>query len=136
MSDKDPSPLTPPPCPMCAQATYLKQTHRGHVHELRLLVFKCLELRRRISGGGSRAGLRNPASPRGVIPQMTNTRKEFAMTDDDNDIGPIVVAVVLGTLVAGAFLYGWNRYDTVQTALNIPSIERTIPTIVPNQPQF
>ena len=58
------------------------------------------------------------------------------MTDDDNDIGPIVVAVVLGTLVVGAFLYGWNRYDAVQTALNIPTIERTIPTIVPNQPQF
>ena len=33
------------------------------------------------------------------------------MTDDDNDIGPIVVAVVLGTLVVGAFLYGWNRYE-------------------------
>ncbi len=58
------------------------------------------------------------------------------MTDDDNDIGPIVVAVVLGTLVVGAFLYGWNRYYSVQTALNIPTIERTVPNIVPNQPQF
>jgi hypothetical protein len=67
---------------------------------------------------------------------MINAGKEFAMTDDDNDIGPIVVAVVLGTLVAGAFLYGWNRYDAVQTALNLPTIERTIPTIVPNQPQL
>jgi hypothetical protein len=67
---------------------------------------------------------------------LANATKEFAMTDDDNDIGPIVVAVVLGTLVVGAFLYGWNRYESVQTALNIPTIERTVPNIVPNQPQF
>ena len=56
--------------------------------------------------------------------------------DDDNDFGLIVTTVVLGTLVAGAFIYGWNRYDRVQTALNVPIIERTVPTIVPNQPQF
>ena len=60
----------------------------------------------------------------------------MAAFDNDNDLGPIVVAVVLGTIVAGAFIYGWNRYDQVQTALNIPVIERTVPTIVPNQPQF
>jgi hypothetical protein len=56
--------------------------------------------------------------------------------DDDNDFGLIVTTVVLGTLVAGAFIYGWNRYDRVQTALNVPIIERSVPTIVPNQPQF
>jgi hypothetical protein len=67
---------------------------------------------------------------------MPHATKEISMTDDDNDIGPIVVAVVLGTLVVGAFLYGWNRFDSVQTALNLPTIERTVPTIVPNQPQF
>ena len=60
----------------------------------------------------------------------------MAAFDHDNDLGPIVVAVVLGTLVAGAFLYGWNRYDTVQTALNMPPIERTVPSIVPDQPRF
>ena len=60
----------------------------------------------------------------------------MAAFDNDNDLGPIVVAVVLGTIVAGAFIYGWDRYDKVQTALNIPVIERTVPTIVPNQPQF
>lgn len=60
----------------------------------------------------------------------------MAVFKDDNDLGPIVVAVVLGTLVAGAFMYGWNRYDNVQTALNVPPIERTVPTIVPSQPQF
>ncbi len=42
MSDNEPIPVTTPPCPMCAQATYLKQTHREHIRELRLLVFKCL----------------------------------------------------------------------------------------------
>jgi hypothetical protein len=62
--------------------------------------------------------------------------EERFMTDDDNDIGPIVVAVILGTLVVGAFIYGWNRYEAVQTALNIPPIERTVPTIVPHQPRF
>lgn len=45
------------------------------------------------------------------------------------------VTVVLGTLAAGVLIYGWNRYETVQTALNIPAIERTVPPIVPNQPQ-
>jgi hypothetical protein len=60
----------------------------------------------------------------------------MAVFDGDNDIGPVVVTVVLGTLVAGAFLYGWNRYEKVQTALNVPAIERTVPAIVPNQPQF
>jgi hypothetical protein len=60
----------------------------------------------------------------------------MAAFDGDNDLGPVVVTVVLGTLIAGAFIYGWNRYDTVQTALNIPAIERTVPAIVPNQPQF
>jgi hypothetical protein len=56
--------------------------------------------------------------------------------DRDNDLGPIVVAVVLGTLVAGAFVYVWNRHEAVQTAWNVPSIERTVPNIVPNQPRF
>ena len=60
----------------------------------------------------------------------------MAAFDNDNDLGPIVVAVVLGTVVTGAFLYSWNRYDEVRTALNIPPIERTVPAIVPNQPQF
>jgi hypothetical protein len=60
----------------------------------------------------------------------------MAAFDGDNDLGPLVVAVVLGTLVAGAFIFGWNRYDKVQTALNTPVIERTVPSIVPNQPQF
>jgi hypothetical protein len=31
----------PPPCPMCAKETFLKQTHRELVRDLLLLVFKC-----------------------------------------------------------------------------------------------
>ena len=60
----------------------------------------------------------------------------MAAFDGDNDLGPVVVMVVLGTLIAGAFIYGWKRYENLQTALNIPAIERTVPVIVPNQPQF
>ena len=60
----------------------------------------------------------------------------MAAFDDTSDLGPVVVAVVLGTLIAGAFVYGWNRYESVQTALNIPTIDRTVPPIVPHQLQF
>jgi hypothetical protein len=60
----------------------------------------------------------------------------MAAFSEDNDFGPIVVTVVLVTLVAGAAIYGWNRYERVQTAFNFPVIERTVPMIVPNQPQF
>jgi hypothetical protein len=42
MSDEPIIVNSPPPCPVCSQATYLKQTHREHVRKLRLLVFKCL----------------------------------------------------------------------------------------------
>ena len=59
----------------------------------------------------------------------------MAAFDGDNALGP-VVTVVLMTLAVGALIYGWNRYESVQTALNIPAIERTVPMIVPNQPQF
>jgi hypothetical protein len=60
----------------------------------------------------------------------------MAAFDDDNSFGPMVVTVILATLLVGAFLYGWTRYDKVQTAMNLPSIERTVPAIVPSQPQF
>ena len=35
----------------------------------------------------------------------------MAAFDGDNELGPVVVTVVLGTLVAGAFIYGWKRYE-------------------------
>jgi hypothetical protein len=60
----------------------------------------------------------------------------MAAFEGDNEVGPVVITVVLGTLVAGSLIYGWNRYETVQTALHLPAIERTVPVIVPNQPQF
>jgi hypothetical protein len=60
----------------------------------------------------------------------------MAAFDDSNDFGAIVIAVVVATVAAGAFIYAWNRAGVVQTALNVPSIERTIPDIVPNQPMF
>jgi hypothetical protein len=56
--------------------------------------------------------------------------------EDNSDLGPIAVAVVLATIVVGAFIYGFNRVQTTQTALSLPTIERTVPSIVPNQPQF
>jgi hypothetical protein len=100
--------------------------------------FQVLELCRGVSGHIASTGLRNPAASDGVILQPLEPQEGLAMAalDDDNDLGPIAVAVVLGTIVAGAFIYGLNRYPTVETALNIPAIERTVPTIVPNQPQF
>jgi hypothetical protein len=64
--------------------------------------------------------------------------QEVVMTafDDRSDLGAIVIAVVVATVAAGAFIYAWNRAGVVQTALNVPAIERTVPDIVPNQPMF
>ena len=42
MSDEPIKVHASPPCPVCSQPTYLKQTHREHIRELQLLVFKCL----------------------------------------------------------------------------------------------
>lgn len=42
MSELQPPEMkTPPPCPMCSQQTFLKRTHREHVRDLLLYVFKC-----------------------------------------------------------------------------------------------
>jgi hypothetical protein len=41
MSDGQPTQANTPPCPLCAKQTFLKQTHREHVRDLLLLVFKC-----------------------------------------------------------------------------------------------
>ena len=41
MSNSKSAEATVPPCPMCSQQTYLKQTHREHLRDLLLLVFKC-----------------------------------------------------------------------------------------------
>jgi hypothetical protein len=54
--------------------------------------------------------------------------------DDGHDIGTILVTVIL-TLVVGAGIYAYSRTPSVQTAFG-PVIEKTVPTIVPNSPQF
>ena len=42
MSTSKPTEVSAPPCPMCSQQTYLKQTHRENLRGLLLLlVFKC-----------------------------------------------------------------------------------------------
>jgi hypothetical protein len=41
MSEGQPTEANTPPCPMCSKQTFLKQTHREHVRDLLLLVFKC-----------------------------------------------------------------------------------------------
>ena len=53
-------------------------------------------------------------------------------SQDDHNIGTIVSTVVV-TLVVGALVYAYNNRSTI-TAEYIPSIERTVPNIVPNQP--
>ena len=41
MSELQPAEVNTPQCPVCSQQTFLKQTHREHVRDLLLLVFKC-----------------------------------------------------------------------------------------------
>jgi hypothetical protein len=41
MSELQPTGITTPPCPVCSQRTFLKHTHREHVRDLLLYVFKC-----------------------------------------------------------------------------------------------
>ena len=60
----------------------------------------------------------------------------MAVLDQDSDVWSIGLAVVLGTLAVGAVFFVFNQDDTVQTALNFPIIEKTVPTIVPAGPQM
>ena len=41
MSEFKPTEANAPPCPLCAMQTFLKQTHREHIRDFLLLVFKC-----------------------------------------------------------------------------------------------
>jgi hypothetical protein len=41
MSEPHPTEMKTPSCPMCSQQTFLKSTHREHVRDQRLYVFKC-----------------------------------------------------------------------------------------------
>ena len=52
--------------------------------------------------------------------------------DDGHDIGAILLTVIV-TAVLGAMVYAYNSWGNLQTAY-LPTIERTVPAIVPNQP--
>ena len=54
--------------------------------------------------------------------------------NDDHDIGTIILTVIV-TVVLGAGIYAYSRTSSFQTALG-PVMEKTVPTIVPNMPQF
>ena len=41
MSELQPTEMKTPPCPMCSKHTFLKHTHREHVRDMLLYVFKC-----------------------------------------------------------------------------------------------
>ena len=61
----------------------------------------------------------------------------MAILDDDNELGSILLAVVVGTFVVGGVILAINSYDdTTQVASRFPAaFEKTVPTIVPSQPQ-
>jgi hypothetical protein len=50
--------------------------------------------------------------------------------------GAASAAVLLATLVIAALIYGYNRDENIQTALNIPSIEKIVPSMIPSPPQL
>jgi hypothetical protein len=56
----------------------------------------------------------------------------FSESEDDHDIGAILLTVIV-TVVLGAIVYTYNSWSNLQTAY-LPSIEQTVPAIVPNQP--
>jgi hypothetical protein len=47
--------------------------------------------------------------------------------EDSRDLGAATAAVLLATLAIGAFIYGYNRVEEIQTAFNLPSIEQIVP---------
>jgi hypothetical protein len=55
--------------------------------------------------------------------------------EDQDDLGAATAAVLLAILAIGAFIYGYNRVEEVQTALNLPSIEKIVP-LIPSPPQM
>ena len=49
---------------------------------------------------------------------------------DGNDLGSIVIAVTIATIIFGSLLYFLHSADDVQIASDFTPIERTVPTIV------
>jgi hypothetical protein len=60
----------------------------------------------------------------------------MAILDEDNDVWTVAVALVIGAIGVGTLLYAFNHDDAIQTALNFPVIDKTVPTIVPPGPQM
>jgi hypothetical protein len=55
--------------------------------------------------------------------------------DDGGALGTILMTAIV-TVVLGALIYAYNSSRIILEAAYIPTIERTVPTIVPSQPQF
>jgi hypothetical protein len=76
-----------------------------------------------------------PKSPVGIDILNCNGRTPMAVAED-NDLGSIVVAVVVATVVFGSLLYFLDDADDVQTASDLTPFEKTVPTIVPTAPRI
>jgi hypothetical protein len=55
-------------------------------------------------------------------------------SEDDHDIGTIALTVIM-TLVLGVGIYAYHSTPSVQTAFE-PTLQKTVPTIVPSTPRF
>ena len=56
--------------------------------------------------------------------------------ENRDDLGAATAAVLIATLIIGAFIYGYNRVQEVQTAVYMPSIERIVSPLIPSPPQL
>jgi hypothetical protein len=54
--------------------------------------------------------------------------------EDDHDIGTIVLTVIM-TVLLGGLVFAYSTGHLMQTTY-LQSVERTMPTIVPKQPQL
>jgi hypothetical protein len=59
----------------------------------------------------------------------------MAAMNDDNDLGAILLALAIMVMVAGGIYFMFHDSDPQQTALSLPVLDRTVPTIVPQQPR-
>ncbi len=56
------------------------------------------------------------------------------LAGDDYDIGAIVLTIIM-TVLLGGLVFAYSSGRLMQTAYS-HSVERTVPTIVPHQPQL
>ena len=56
--------------------------------------------------------------------------------ENRDDLGAAAAAVLFATIAIGAVVYGYNRVHEVQTAMNMPSIEKILPPLIPSPPQL